>query len=224
MKQKIRHFFTLGIVIMLSMLFVPFTTLAQEETEGDEEQTEEKQKKKRKRKDEFKIYAGINFNTLIIDEEHFKSTMAPGFKLGGSYKRGRFFYWEIGAAYNNSVYHLDWVDSPDTVSWSDGLFSVRNIDIPITLGINILSFTSRIAGLRAFVSAVPAFTLDIGENDIGIEKDDLNNFIIYGRGGVGIDAAFLFIEAGMNYGFEDILEKDINSKPIQIFLNLGFRF
>jgi hypothetical protein len=106
----------------------------------------------------------------------------------------------------------------------DGVFSTKNIDVPVTLGINFLTFVSRIAGLRVFVSAVPSFTLGIGDNKLDISMDNINTFNLYGQAGVGVDVAFLFVEAGYNYGFIDLFKNDIKSNPNQIFVNLGFRF
>ena len=190
-----------------------------------QQEKEKKQKKDRKRKDEFKIFAGVNFDQLSIDSKKYESTLAAGYLLGVSYKRGRFFYWEIGARYNNPVYNLnDLTIPPDSSSLLDGVFSVRNMDVPITFGINFLSITSRIVGLRVYVSAVPAFALGVGGNDLGISMDNINTFNLYGQGGVGVDVAFIFLEAGFNYGFIDLFKNDIQSNPYQIFVNLGFRF
>ena len=186
------------------------------------------QEKEKKKKDEFKVYAGVTFNHLNIDTEYFESLFTPGFNLGASYKRGKFFYWELGVRYDNPIYNLAPVGTPDSVSYTDKIFSVRNLGIPITGGINILSVTSRIVGLRAFISVVPSFTLGVGDNDIGITKDDLNSFNLLGQGGIGVDVAFIFIETGFSYGFsnlvKDINSNEIKSNPLQIYLNLGFRF
>lgn len=186
------------------------------------------QENDKKKKDEFKVFAGVTFNHLNIDEAHFESQLTPGFILGGAYKRGKFFYWEVGVRYNNPIYNLAPAGTPDSISYADKSFSVRNIDVPITGGINVLSVTSRIVGLRIFASIIPSFTLGVGDNDIGVTKDDLNSFILLGNGGIGVDVAFLFLETGFSYGFSNIL-KDINStsiqsNPMQIYLNLGFRF
>jgi len=80
-----------------------------------------------------------------------------------------------------------------------------------------------LVGLRVFVGAVPAFTLNVAENKLDLTKDDINSFIMYGQGGIGIDIAFFFLETGINYGFSDVL-KSYDSKPYQAFVNLGFRF
>ncbi len=188
-----------------------------------QEEQGQKQKKDRKRKDEFKVFAGINFNKLSMDSELLNPTMAAGWLLGASYKRGKFFYWELGATYNNSVYNL--IDN--TVipgSLLDGVFSVRSIDVPVTFGINFLTFVDRILGFRVYVSAVPSFTLGVGDNKLNISKDYINTSNLYGQGGIGVDVAFLFVEAGYKYGFIDLFKNDVKSNPNQIFINLGFRF
>ena len=197
----------------------------QTDTNSVEVQQVKEKRQKKKRKDEFKVFAGANFNRLSVDSKKYESTLAVGYLLGASYKRGKFFYWEIGARLNNQVYNLnDLTKPPDSSLLLDGVFNVRNINIPITFGINFLSITSRIVSLRAYVSAVPAFALGVGGNDLGISKDDINTFNLYGQGGIGVDMAFIFLEAGFNYGFTDLFKNDIESNPYQVFVNLGFRF
>jgi hypothetical protein len=172
-------------------------------------------KEDKKRKDEFIPYVGVNFSQ-IADLE---TDMGIGYHFGFNYKRGKFFYWQVGAQFNNSVYKFTENTGFDTT----GNLGVRNINIPITGGINFLSFTNRILALRIFVSAVPGFVVGVGENDFNIAKDDLESFLLYGQGGIGVNVAFLVIEAGYNYGFTNVLAAT-DSKPGQIFVNLGFRF
>lgn len=184
-----------------------------------------KEKKDKKRKDEFKVFVGANFNQLNIANNRYYSNLGVGWDFGFAYKRGKFFYWEIGARYNNPVYVLKDNQVPvDSTSLFDGAFGVRQIDVPITAGINFLSITSRIIGIRVYISAVPSFALGVGDNDLGITKDMLNSFIFYGQGGVGVDIAFIYLEAGFNYGFSNLFKTDFQSNPYQLFVNLGFRF
>ena len=183
---------------------------------------EKKDKKESKRKDEFIPYVGVNFNTLGVSENEFESNTGIGWHLGFDYKRGKFFYWQVGVRYNNAVYKLKEIDiNTDTADFVH--VAVRGIDVPITGGINFLSAVNRIVALRLFVSAVPAFALSVGDNDLDITKDDINSFNMYGQAGLGVNVAFLVIEAGYNFGFQDLL-KDVDSKPGQVFINLGFRF
>jgi len=196
-----------------------FTVQDKEDEDG------KKKKKDKKRKDEFKVFVGANFNQLNIADERYYSNMGVGWDFGFSYKRGRFFYWEVGVRYNNPVYIVkDNTVPPDSSSIFDNAFGVRQIDVPITGGINFLSITSRIIGLRVFVSAIPSFAIGVGDNDLGVTKDDLNSFSFYGQGGVGIDIAFFFVEAGFSYGFSNLIKTEFQSNPYQVYANLGFRF
>ena len=227
MKKSNTTFTILPILLLLLFTFLVDTAYSQADTltVTDQVQDTKKKKKDRKRRDEFKVFAGLNVNEISINSKEYESVFAPGFIIGGKYKRGRFFYWELGARYNNQAFSLkDLSQAPDPENPIDGNFSVRCVDVPITFGINVLSITSRIVGLRVFVSAVPTFALGVGSNDIGITKDHINNFMMFGQGGIGVDAAFLFLETGLNYGFTDLIINDVQSQPYQIFLNLGFRF
>jgi hypothetical protein len=83
---------------------------------------------------------------------------------------------------------------------------------------------NRVLSVRLFASAVPSVTLSVGDNSYGITKDEVNSFIMYGQGGLGINVAFLVIELGYNYGFNELISSYPDSNPGQVFVNLGFRF
>ncbi len=216
------------ITILLAGLFfiVSDAVFAQSDTtQVDNTQKEKKEKKDKKRKDEFKIYGGLSLNHLLVSSDTYNSTLAPGWMLGVSYKRGKFFYWELGVRYNNAVYNLDNPNIPaDSSNLLDGVFAVRNIDVPVTVGLNFLSFASRIVGLRLFVGVTPEFAIGVGGNDLGIDKDNINTFNLLGHGGIGVDVAFIYLETSVNYGFVDVFKNDVDSNPFQIFVCLGFRF
>jgi hypothetical protein len=193
---------------------------AQPDTTIQEKGKKEK-KDDKKRKDEFIPYVGVNFNDLnVSSDEIYESSLGVGYHIGFDYKRGKFFYWQVGARFNNARYNLKTKES-DSADFIGA--PVYDIDIPITGGINFLSALNRIVALRIFISAVPAINLGVGENDLGITKDDINSFVLYGQAGLGVNVAFLVIEAGYNFGFQDML-KEYESKPGQVFINLGFRF
>jgi hypothetical protein len=195
----------------------PDTTVTRKDKEKDEG------KKDKKRKDEFIIYVGANFNKLSVSSDVYESKMKAGYQLGFDYKRGKFFYWQVGLRFNNAVYGLKTIQLPPDTLALESNFAIRDLDIPITGGINFLSAVNRIVALRLFVSAIPAFNVSVGNNDLGIAKDNINTFLMYGQAGLGVNVAFVVIEAGYNFGFSDILQ-DHKSVPGQIFVNLGFRF
>ena len=194
--------------------------VAQPDTTIQEKGKKEK-KDDKKRKDEFIPYVGVNFNNLSVSsDEIYESSMGVGYHIGFDYKRGKFFYWQVGARFNGARYNLKTIeaDSADFIG-----VPVYSLDIPVTGGINFLSALNRVVALRLFISAVPAISLGVSENDLGITKDDINSFVFYGQAGLGVNVAFLVLEAGYNYGFQDML-KEYESKPGQVFINLGFRF
>jgi hypothetical protein len=220
-------------LLMLVSLFIFFSNVGMAQTEPvkasspdttvNKKDKDEGKKDKKKRKDEFIVYVGANFDQLTVSSSTYEASMKAGYHIGFNYKRGKFFYWQVGLRFNNAVYGLKTIPvSIDSVAVESN-FAIRDLDIPITGGINFLSAVNRIVALRLFVSAVPAFNLSVGDNDLGITKDNINSFLMYGQAGLGINVAFVVLEAGYNFGFSDIL-KDAQSKPGQIFVNLGFRF
>ena len=217
-----KPFFTTLLGILIS-----FSIIAQTDTTSTTQQEPtKKETKEKKRKDEFKVYAGLSLNNLIVSSDQFKSNMGIGWMLGGAYKRGKFFYWEVGLRYHNANYDL--TPEFDTAAMKttnvDGAFQLRNLDIPLTVGINFLSFVSRIAGLRLYLGVTPEFTLGVGGDEGDVLKDNINTFNLLGHGGIGVDVAFLYIEVGAGYGFYNVIKEDVESNPFQVNFLLGFRF
>jgi hypothetical protein len=182
------------------------------------------QKKERKAKSSFKLSAGATFNDIKLDSDSdVEANSALGYNLGISYKRGRFFYYEIGARINSRSFDLK-----DLGDQSVNSITISAVDVPLSGGVNLTSFADRLVGLRVFVSAVPSFTVGKKVEDIGLVEDDIQNVMFYGQAGVGIDIAFFFIESGFNFGVDDLVKnienESIKSVPSQVFVNLGFRF
>lgn len=212
------------IVIMASFLNIAQaqvdTSLASKPDTVIQEKGKKESKEDKKRKDEFIVYLGPNINMLGIDGNQYTSSAKVGYHLGGAYKRGKFFYWQVGARFSNSVFGFQ---TPAMPSDSSVNVAVRGIDVPITGGINFLSMVNRIVALRLFISADPTFAVGVNDNDLNLNKDDINSFILYGQAGIGISVAFFILDVGYNYGFQDQFT-DFGSKPGQLFINLGFRF
>jgi hypothetical protein len=132
------------------------------------------------------------------------------------------FYWQAGARFAGANIGYKLPGSADTADFSDLPFN--DIQLPLTAGINFTSFMNRVLSVRLFISAVPSFNLKVGDNPLGITKDEINSFLLYGQGGLGVNVAFLVLETGYNFGFNELLIDNTDSKPGQFFVNLGFRF
>ena len=174
-------------------------------------------KKTPKRVSDFKIYGGISASTIVLSNSTYESAYAAGYNLGFAYRKGRYGYWEIGINFNGSVVALDGVTALEQN------MQIGHLELPLSGGINLLGTTRRVLGLRIFGGVVPGYIVRIGDNPFGLEEGDFNRFQLGGRLGVGLDVLFLFLEAGYQYGFIDLLN-DQGSNLSQLDLRLGFRF
>ncbi|MGB5377472.1 outer membrane beta-barrel protein [Muriicola sp.] len=210
--MKTNKFKNILILVLCLMALSSFNGFAQ----NDSIPVTEKVKKEKKKSDSFKVLVGGTLNSISLTSNQYDASSNIGYMFGAKYKRGKFFYWELGARYNAARFTFT------EASINDGV-SINSIDVPINVGVNLLSVTSRLVGLRFYVGAVPTFTTKVGNNELNITNDDINSFRMYGQAGLGVDIAFFFLETGVNYGFTDVFE-NINSKHTQVFFNLGFRF
>jgi len=174
-------------------------------------------KKPRKRVSDFKVYGGVSTSSILLNDSEFESAYATGYLLGFAYRKGRLGYWEVGLNYNSSAVSLKGVNI-----LSDNI-NIRQLEVPLTAGINLLSATRRVLGLRLFGGAVPAFVIGISDNPFDLDEEDFNSFQLAGRVGVGVDVLFLFLEVGYQYGFIDLLNNQ-DANLSQADLRIGFRF
>ncbi|WP_340112130.1 outer membrane beta-barrel protein [Maribellus mangrovi] len=175
------------------------------------------EKKSYKRVSDFKIYGGLTASQILLPKSTYESAYAAGFIAGFSYKRGRFGYWEAGLNYNGSVVALDDVSNAEETMY------IRQLELPLTVGLNLLAETRRVLGIRIFGGVVPGYITSIGDNPFDLSLGDFNQFQLGGRLGVGVDVFFLFVEGGYQYGFTDLL-KNQGSNLSQLYVLLGFRF
>jgi hypothetical protein len=170
-----------------------------------------------KRVSDFKFYGGISGSTIVLSNSTYEAAYAAGYNLGFAFRKGRYGYWEVGLNFNGSVVALD------DVSTLEQNMQISHLELPLSGGINLLGATRRVLGLRIYGGLVPGYVVKIGDSPFGLEKGDFNQFQLGGRVGVGLDVFFLFIEAGYQYGFIDLLT-DQDSNLSQLDLRLGFRF
>src|SRR4051812_8022520 len=105
--------FTSGkpILLIVFLLYLSSGLMAQVDTTAKVVQADtiagtQATKEKEKKKNEFILYAGVNVNQLSMTDEQVDATSALGYHLEVAYKQGRFFYWQVGARYNNAEYNF----------------------------------------------------------------------------------------------------------------------
>ena len=173
-----------------------------------------------KPKKRFSIYAGGNANTMSGSTDTYDVNSGTGYHFGVAWETSGFFYWQFGLRYSEAKYGF----RTKATSRDTGDLKVQSLNIPITAGINFLSF-AKIVSLRVFVSAIPSFTLGVSDNDFNVNKDAVNSFIFYGQAGIGVNVAFLYLDLGYNYGFGSLMENSVSSThPGQAYFSLGIRF
>jgi hypothetical protein len=188
-----------------------------EVTDNTSEEDDNSGKKEHKRVSDFKAYGGISVSNILLSDGPLESAYATGFLLGVAYRKGRFAYWEIGANYNNSVVSIEGVNALEEN------MNIRQVELPLSAGLNLLSATRRVVGVRLFGGVVPGYIVNVSNNPFNLEVDDFDQFQLGGRAGVGVDVLFLFLEVGYQYGFLDML-KERGSNLSQIDFRLGVRF
>lgn len=212
-------------LLYLLLYALPFSGLhAQVDTQQsktaviDTSESKKQGKKQFKRVSDFKIYGGLTLSDIIESSSTYEFGYSTGFNAGIAFRKGRFAYWEIGAHYNGSIVLLEnfSLSSSETIG-------IGQIEMPVVVGLNLLSPVRRLFGLRVFTGLSPGYVFDISDNDFNLTNEDFNSFQILGQAGFGVDIIFLFVDIGYKRGFNDLL-KDQNSKLSQFFLNLGFRF
>jgi len=208
------------ILLILSLFLVQISWAQTDSLQTDtpvvqEPEIQDDNKKAKRRVSDFKVYGGLSASSILLSGA--ESPYSAGYALGVSYRRGKYFYWEIGANFNGSVVGFeDVLDSGETLEF-------RQFNFPVTSGLNILGGTGRVLGVRAFVGMVPGVITKVLPNPFELSISDFNEFQMGGRLGVGVDVLFLFIEVDYTYGFLDMLQ-DQGSNLSQVNFILGFRF
>ena len=218
-----------------TLLLIVFSCLVHHNSQAQVDDTEqptsdttqiapEKGKKEYKRRSDFKVYGGITSSKLNVSAISFESASAVGYDLGFSYRQGRFTYWELGLRFYGSTFDLKRnTGGGGTSPLSERTVGINQLELPFTVGINLLSPTRRILGLRLFGGISPGAIIAVGENSLELSEDNVNTFQFAAHTGIGVDVLFLFVEGGFNYGFTDVLS-NYQSNLSQLYLNLGFRF
>lgn len=210
------------ILLILSIFLVQITwaqtdSLQTDTAEVQEPEIQDDNKKVKKRVSDFKVHGGLSVSSILLSGSEAESAYSAGYALGASYRRGKYFYWEIGANFNGAIVGFE------DVLKSEKTLEFRQFNFPVTVGLNILGETRRVLGIRAFAGVVPGVITKVLPNPFELTIGDFNEFQMDGRLGVGVDVLFLFVEIDYTYGFLDMLQ-DQGSNLSQVNFLLGFRF
>ena len=167
--------------------------------------------------------AGINSAFLSNDLTGVTYDAEIGFQLGVNFRFGGFFYFQPGIYYEtfNKSMILE-------LSGLRGDFSNGYINIPILVGLKIVPLT--VLDLRLNTGLFYNRLVTVGENDLGLEKDDFVGTTWGWILGLGLDFVFLSVDISYEFGMSnvidtefDIIDEIVSSKADILRINLGAR-
>jgi hypothetical protein len=159
-----------NILLILSIFLVQITwaqidSLQTDTTVVQEPEIQDNNKKVKKRVSDFKVYGGLSVSSILLSDSEAESAYSAGYALGASYRRGKYFYWEIGANFNGAVVGFE------DVLYSEKTLEFRQFNFPLTGGLNILGGTSRVLGIRAFAGVVPGVITKVPSNSFELSME-----------------------------------------------------
>jgi hypothetical protein len=136
------------------------------------------------------IRAGVNLTTLGDAPAEYESDTDLGYFVGGDVRFGKLFFVQPGFYYQHQTVELT------SGSLSDGI-GVSSIMIPLQVGVDV---DLKLLGAELGIGPTFTFNTSVGDNDFGIEKDNLNSTRVGGL--ISAKAYVLFIGGFIGYQFD----------------------
>lgn len=137
------------------------------------------------------LRAGVNITSLGDAPSGVETSDELGYFVGGDIRFGQFFFIQPGLYYQRQSVNFD-----DNDGTSDGI-GVSSFMIPLQVGVDV---DLKLLGAEIGVGPTLTFNTSVGDNDFGIEKDDLNNTRFGGL--ISAKAYVLFIGGFIGYQFD----------------------
>jgi hypothetical protein len=169
----------------------------------------------------FTPQVGVNASFLTGDLNNVTYSSSAGYQIGLNIRFGGFFHLQQGLYWQRNEKELT-----NDVTSSTGLVSTDMIHVPILAGLTIVPLET--LDLRVNTGASMNFLLNVGENTLGLTKDDFKTFVMGWVVGVGLD--FLFLSADLSYELGlttavEVVQPDgvISAKNNVLRFSVGFR-
>lgn len=186
---------------------------------------------------DFRVYVGLNstsgngFKDFVNGVVHDHSVNGQmGYTVGIAGTFGNHFYLSPGvyyAAQKTETTTTEQGNLPGAASFK-GKTTVNSINLPIRVGFRLLDANhSGTFNLRLFGGVLGSHVLGVsheGDDDIMVEKEDFNDFMISAQFGFGLDILIAFVDIGYDLGMTDFYKLEGTQKSNQFFINAGIRF
>jgi len=156
-----------------------------------------------------------NVDDLLADTEG-----RVGWQVGLFVRYGKRFYFQPGVFYQQTS--VD-VTGPDDTEFEDikDAHDVTSFWIPLEVGFDIIS--SDLVTLRANGGVAGTFVTAVGDNDLGLTKDDFESFRAGGLLGAGVDIAIVSVDLSYELGFTNVFTAPEGGESLDAKANT-FRF
>jgi len=170
---------------------------------------------------EVKPTFGLNSSRLSDDPEGFSQKARIGYQFGGTLQIGKKAYLEPGIFWVKMGSEL----TGDTLNTSYKT-DISAIRIPVFAGYQLIGGDEEnLFGLRVFGGPTLSWITKINNDGTNLSKDDFNNLLWGIDAGVGIDIWLVFIDAGYEWGLNQVFKDDPNKAKNKAFwINVGMRF
>ncbi|MDB4835223.1 PorT family protein [Cyclobacteriaceae bacterium] len=168
---------------------------------------------------------GGNVSNFTQHDETLKSTGKFGFGAGFDLRIGGRFYFAPGLYYLSTATEVKELED-FTVN---DVIKFQTIELPLTLGFNILDQESFKLGLKAGIEgAYFANISEVSSTFKNLSKDDYNRLNWGFQFGLGVDVKKITFDIkydlGKNVSFKDDLSNSINPKYNRMHLYVGYLF
>lgn len=159
---------------------------------------------------------GINVSNFSKDPETGKFTGQVGYQIGGSVVFGRKFYVEPGIFYGQlSTKYTD-----NTTSAADLTFNISGIQIPVTVGYNLIGHEKGAFNARVFGGGSVFIVTNVNQG----EKSEYTSPTWGVFAGAGVDFLIFFIDLKYQWSLTNVAENSTDiGESRTFFVNVGVK-
>lgn len=170
-----------------------------------------------------------NGTSLIDGAQHQRSISGrPGAQFGLAATFGKRFYVQPGVNWGMYTTQEVNTNSTNNTNYEDQT-TISTIAVPLRFGVRVIDpETENIFNVRLFGGIVGSHVTSVNHKEKSgkiddYKKEDFTNMIMSADFGMGIDLAFLFVDAGYHMGLSPVFRGGDNAKANSFYVNAGLR-
>ncbi|MFI5134642.1 MAG: porin family protein [Chitinophagales bacterium] len=163
------------------------------------------------------FYIGPNFSNVNILSPNLSAVNHSGYQFGGYWRKGGFIYGQAGLEFQQLQTDLQ----TDT---SSGMVDMKRIQLPLYAGLNLFNFAKKVVNVRVFAGPVIGYYYGYNIGNPDFTTSDFNRFTVNGTAGAGLDVLIFSLDAGYNFGLNNLFSGNFDGKADYGFVNFGVRF